>query len=116
MTIHGSCHCGKIAYSLDTEPPTEAIECNCSICRRKGSLLAAFSPDQFTLETSRDDIAVYTFNKHAIRHQFCKVCGCAPFSEGIGPGGRAMVAINLRCVEGIDISKLRIMPFDGASI
>jgi hypothetical protein len=56
MAIRGSCHCGRITYRLDAEP-TEAIECNCSICRRKGSLLAAFAPDQFHLETSRDDIA-----------------------------------------------------------
>ena len=84
MPIRGSCHCGKIAYSLDAEP-TEAIECNCSICRRKGSVLAAFDPDKFHLETSRDDIAVYTFRNHVIRHQFCKTCGCAPFAEGTGP-------------------------------
>jgi hypothetical protein len=32
--MRGSCHCGKVAYHLDAEP-TEAIECNCSICRRK---------------------------------------------------------------------------------
>jgi hypothetical protein len=68
VPIRGSCHCGRIAYSLDAEP-TEAIECNCSICRRRGSVLAAFTPDKFHLETSRDDIAVYTFNRHAIRHQ-----------------------------------------------
>ena len=78
MPIRGSCHCGKIAYSLDAEP-TEAIECNCSICRRKGGVLSAFDPDKFHLETSRDDIAVYTFGQHVIRHQFCK-SGCAPFA------------------------------------
>jgi hypothetical protein len=115
MTVQGSCHCGRIAYSLDAEP-TEAIECNCSICRRKGALLAAFAPDKFQLETSRDDIAVYTFGKHVIRHQFCKTCGCAPFAEGIGPDGEAMVAINLRCAENVDLSTVKISRFDGASL
>lgn len=115
MTVRGSCHCGKIDYRLD-ETPTEAMQCNCSICRRKGYLLAFSTPDKFTLETSRDDITVYTFGKHVIRHQFCKACGCAPFGEGTGPDGRAMVAINLRCVEGIDLSKIAINEFDGASL
>jgi hypothetical protein len=115
MTVRGSCHCGRIAYSLAAEP-TEAIECNCSICRRKGALLAAFAPDKFQLETSRDDIAVYTFGKHVIRHQFCKTCGCAPFAEGIGPDGEAMVAINLRCAENVDLSTVKISRFDGASL
>jgi hypothetical protein len=115
MLIRGSCHCGKIAYRLDAEP-TEAIECNCSICRRKGGVLAAFAPDQFHLDTPRDDITVYTFGGHAIRHQFCRICGCAPFAEGAGPDGEAMVVVNLRCAEDVDLSLIRIIPFDGASL
>ena len=115
MPIHGSCHCGKIAYRLDAEP-TEAIECNCSICRRKGALLAAFAADQFHLETARAEIAVYTFGKHVIRHQFCKTCGCAPFAEGTGPDGKAMVAVNLRCADDLDLAKIRVTQFDGASL
>jgi hypothetical protein len=115
MPIRGSCHCGKITFSLDDEP-TEAIECNCSICRRRGSVLAASTLDKFHLETARDDIAVYTFGKHIIRHQFCKTCGCAPFAEGTGPDGEAMVVINLRCAEGVDLSTIKIIRFDGASL
>ncbi len=116
MTIRGSCHCGRIAYSAEAEPPSEAIECNCSICRRKGSVLAFVSPGDFHLLTPRDDIAVYTFRSHAIRHQFCKTCGCAPFAEGTGPDGRGMVAINLRCVEDLDLGTVKVAPFDGASL
>jgi hypothetical protein len=115
MPIRGSCHCGKIAYSLDAEPRA-AFECNCSICRRKGSLLAPFAPDQFHLETSRDDIAVYTFGRHVIRHQFCKTCGCAPFAEGTGRDGKAMVVVNLHCADNLDLSKIEITQFDGASL
>lgn len=60
--------------------------------------------------------AIYTFGKHVIRHQFCKTCGCAPFGEGSGPDGKEMVAVNLRCVEEIDLSKLTISQFDGAAL
>ena len=112
--IRGSCHCGAVRYTLDTDP-TEAMECNCSICRRKGYLLAFASPAGFTLETPREALAVYTWNQHVIRHQFCKTCGCAPFGEGETPDG-AMVAINLRCAEDVDLSRVNINPFDGASL
>jgi hypothetical protein len=115
MTIRGSCHCGKVAYSLDEAMPTEAMECNCSICRRKGYLHHFTTPDKLTLETPREEMAVYTFNKHNIRHQFCKTCGCVPFNEGMGPKG-PMVSVNLRCVEGIDLGSLKIGQFDGASL
>jgi hypothetical protein len=113
MAIRGSCYCGRIAYRLDAQL-TEAIECNCSICRRKGGLLAAVAPHEFHLETSRDGIATYTFGKHVIRHQFCKRCGCAPLAEGTGPGGETMVVVNLRCVEDVDLSALKITQFDGS--
>jgi hypothetical protein len=115
MTFRGSCHCGKIAYSVDEDAPTEAMACNCSICRRKAALHHFTTPDKFTLEGSRDDIGVYTFNKHVIRHQFCKTCGCAPFAEGTGPNG-PMVEINLRCADGVDLDGLKITEFDGASL
>ena len=114
MTIRGSCHCGKVAFSLDEEMPTKAMACNCSICSRKAYLLHFTTPDKLTLQTPRDEIGAYTFNKHVIRHQFCKTCGCAPFSEGAGPKG-PMVAVNLRCVEGVGLDSLEITQFDGAS-
>jgi len=114
--IRGSCHCGKVAYTLDIEPPTQAMECNCSICRRKGYLLAFSTPDKLKIETPRDELTVYTFNTHNIRHQFCKTCGCAPFGEGTGPDGKAMVAVNLRCAADIDLSEIKVTQFDGASL
>lgn len=113
--MRGSCHCGKVTYRADFEP-REAISCNCSICRRKGYLVSFTSPETFTLETPRDALAVYTFKSHAIRHQFCKTCGCAPFGEGVGPDGKAMVGINLRCADDIDLDTVKITEFDGASL
>lgn len=115
MTIRGSCHCGKVACSLDEEMPTAAMECNCSICRRKAYLHHFTTPDRLTVETPRSEIAVYTFKSHNIRHQYCRTCGCAAFNEGNGPKG-PMVSVNLRCVEGIDFDALEIRQFDGASL
>jgi hypothetical protein len=115
MSFRGSCHCGKLAYKVDEDLPAKAMECNCSICRRKGALHHFTTPDRFSFEGSSEDIAVYTFNKHNVRHQFCRTCGCAPFAEGQGPNG-PVVEINLRCAEGIDLDSLEIAKFDGASL
>jgi len=115
MSIEGSCHCGKIAFVLEGEVGP-VIDCNCSLCRRRGSLLAFFPRSALRLETPEDDIATYTFNAHAIRHRFCPTCGCAPYGEGIDPGtGVATVAVNVRCLPGVDLSALDRLPFDGAS-
>lgn len=113
MPFKGSCHCGKIAYTVDEDPPTKAMACNCSICRRRGALHHFTTPDKFTLEASRDDLSSYEWNKHIIRFHFCEACGCAPFAEGEGPKG-PMVEINLRCAEDVDFDALEITKFDGA--
>lgn len=114
MTLRGSCHCGAIGWTLD-ERPTRAIECNCSHCQRKGYLLAFVDADGFRLDTPRDAVGTYNFNKHVIHHHFCKVCGCAPFAEG-SRDGRPMVAVNLRCADDFDFSNVEITQVDGASV
>ena len=40
MQYEGSCHCGQIAFVVEAaEPITDALDCNCSLCRRRGGLL-----------------------------------------------------------------------------
>jgi hypothetical protein len=114
-SIRGSCHCQAVSYVL-ADVPSTGITCNCSMCRRRGHVLAFFPPDAFTLQTPRDALATYTFNTHVIQHHFCKTCGCAPFGEGKTPDGRQMIAINLRCVEDLDLKSVEITEFDGANL
>jgi hypothetical protein len=116
MTHHGSCHCGRIAFDLEGDI-TEAIDCNCSMCRRRGGLLAFFPREAMTLLTPEGDDATYRFNKERIAHHFCKTCGIAPFSEGTHPKtGAKTVAINVRCLAGVDLAGLNIKHVDGASL
>ncbi|MCQ1574971.1 GFA family protein [Neorhizobium galegae] len=114
MQISGSCHCGNIAFEAEGEFGT-AMECNCSLCRRKGVLLAFVPRSQFQLATPRENLSSYQFNKHVITHYFCASCGVAPFSEASMPNGAEMAAINLRCVPEIDIATLTVTQYDGAS-
>lgn len=115
MAFEGSCHCGKVAWRVDADLPTEAMACNCSHCRRKGFLLAFFPIAQFTLDHGEDALKSYEFYKHMIEHRFCTTCGTQSFAVGIGPGGAKMAAINLRCVPDADLDALAIRKVDGAS-
>jgi len=36
MHLEGSCHCGAVTFSLDTETPYPYMRCYCSICRKTG--------------------------------------------------------------------------------
>lgn len=108
----GSCHCGKVAYEVEGDIQG-ALACNCSMCQRKGSLLWFVPRAQFRLRTPEDAAATYTFNKHVIKHRFCPTCGIHPYAEGVDPKGNPMAAINLRCIEGIDLDAIPVQHFDG---
>ena len=111
-TYTGSCHCGRVAYEVDAQI-SQAIDCNCSMCQRRGGLLAFVPAAQLRLRTPEADMATYTFNKHALHHHFCPVCGIAPLSRGSDRAGNAMVAVNVRCLDGIDLAAIEIRHVDG---
>lgn len=115
MKHQGSCHCGRMKFEVEGEIDS-VISCNCSICQRKGSLLWFVPRTALRLLTPDEDAATYLFNQHAIRHRFCPACGIHPFGEGTGPSGEAMAAVNIRCLEGIELQAIRVEPFDGRSL
>lgn len=115
MIYKGSCHCGNISFQVEGEIDS-ALACNCSICSRKGSLLWFVPRERLQLQSTEIAPSTYTFNKHLIQHRFCPTCGIHPYGEGVDPKGNAMAAINLRCVEGIDLEGIPVHKFDGRSL
>ena len=115
MLYQGSCHCGAIAFEVDGELD-QAMECNCSHCSRKGYLLWFVDRANLLLRSPvESELATYTFNKHAIKHHFCAKCGCAPFGFGNNPKGGSTAAVNIRCLENLDRTQLKIVQVDGKS-
>ena len=115
MKYRGSCHCGKVAYEVEGDL-NSAMACNCSICQRKGSLLWFVPREAFKLLTSENAAQVYQFNKHHIKHRFCPQCGIHPYADGTDPKGNPMAAINVRCLEGIDLDTVKVTHFNGRAM
>ncbi|MDX1802586.1 MAG: GFA family protein [Alcanivorax sp.] len=114
-TYTGSCHCGAVRFQADGEL-RGAMACNCSLCQRRGSLLWFVPADNFRVLEGRDSLASYTFHKHVMKHRFCPVCGIHTFCQGVDARGNAMVAVNIRCLEGINLGKVPIKHFDGRAL
>ena len=115
MIHKGSCHCGKVAFEVEGEIKG-AMACNCSICQRKGTLMWFVPRDKLKLLTPEGTLATYTFNKHAIKHHFCAACGIHPYGEANDPKGNAMAAVNIRCLEGIDLAAIPVQQYDGRAL
>lgn len=114
MKYIGSCHCGQVSFEVEGDLKG-AMSCNCSMCQRRGSLLWFVARDKLRLLTPEESASTYMFNKHVIRHRFCTNCGIHPYGEGTDPSGNRMAAINVRCLEGIDLASVPVTPFDGRS-
>ncbi len=115
QTYSGGCHCGQVRYQVTTNLDP-VMSCNCSICRKRGYLLTFVPRAQFELLSGEDSQTDYQFNKKAVHHLFCTNCGIASFGTGTGPDQSEMVAINVRCLEDVDLDRLAITSFDGKSL
>jgi hypothetical protein len=115
MQYRGSCHCGNVAFDVEGTID-QAVACNCSICQRKGSLLWFVPRAQFHLKTPTGNEDVYKFNKHKIAHHFCKTCGIHPYADANDAKGNPMTAVNIRCLEDIDLKAIPVKEYDGRSM
>ena len=110
-TLSGSCHCGAVRFEVDTAPPLVALDCNCSICTKKGFLHLLVEQAQFRLLTSPEALTTYSFNTKVARHTFCKTCGMHPFYHPRShPDG---IDVNVRCLDGDALARFEVRPFDG---
>ena len=114
QTYTGSCHCGAVRYTVEADLSQPVIACNCSICGRTGTMLTFVPPSSFKLLQGEENLTDYQFNQKVIHHLFCKTCGVRSFARGMGPQG-PMVAINARCLEGVDLKSLPVHEYDGRS-
>ena len=115
QTYTGGCQCGKVRFEVEAEIG-KVVSCNCSRCSKWGALLSAVPMSDFKLLSGKDAATDFQFNKHLVHHPFCATCGIQSYAYGKGPGGKDMVMINVRCLDGIDVGQFEVMNFDGRSL
>lgn len=107
---HGSCHCGAIKFKVRVVK-LEAVECNCSICRKKGFLHLIVPPESFELISGAEALTTYKFNTGIASHTFCTHCGIHAFYR---PRSHPdWFDVNLRCLDEDAMSDFDISQFDG---
>jgi hypothetical protein len=112
MPISGSCHCGAVRYEVPTAP-SQLTSCNCSICRRLGSLWAYYAPDDVTITGSTSS---YRWGDKTLDLHHCTTCGCTthwtPIAD-MAPANR--MGINARLMDPDVVAAARVRRLDGAS-
>ena len=106
----GGCHCGAVRFRVQVEK-YEAIECNCSMCRRKANLHLIVPLGRFELLRGEENLTTYRFNTGVARHTFCRTCGIHPFYTPRSHPDQ--IDVNIRCLDGDVLERFQIVPFDG---
>ncbi|WP_040839392.1 GFA family protein [Thiothrix nivea] len=111
-TLHGSCHCGQVRFTVNTVLD-KVVQCNCSICSKKGVLHHRVPPEQFQLLQGEDALQLYQFDSKEAKHWFCKYCGIHPFSNP--RAAPDMISINVRCLDDVELAAAlpEVIYFDG---
>lgn len=108
--LEGGCHCGAVRYRA-TVRSREAVECNCSICTKKGFVHLLVAEEDFELLRGADALTTYTFGTHTAKHHFCRHCGIHSYYRPRSHPER--IDVNVRCLEGVEPSDFRLSTFDG---
>jgi hypothetical protein len=112
--ITAACHCGSVRIELARLPRT-VTECNCSICRRYGTLWAYYKAKDVRVRATRGSTSAYAWGERAIRFVRCKECGCVTHWEPIKRSGSSRLGINARNLDPGTLARIRVRHLDGAA-
>ena len=109
-----TCHCGSVKLELTLPNGLEEVRrCNCSMCRRRGAIVASVPLSGLKVVSGNNTLSLYQFNTHTARHYFCSVCGI--YTHHQRRSNPHQFGFNVACLEGVNPFELGEVPVvDGA--
>ena len=109
----GSCHCGKVRFEVDTDLD-HVRRCDCTICRKRGTLTHRVDDSAFRLLTPLDKLSLYQWHTKTAKDYFCPTCGVLPFRRP--RTAPHLWGINVRCLDGVDLSTIPVQDVHGSRL
>ena len=95
---------GSVVLELDLPHGiVDPRRCNCSICRRKGAIVASVPLSAIRIVRGREVLKLYQFNTMTAKHYFC--CNCGIYTHHQRRSNPEQYGFNVGCLEGVN-------PFD----
>lgn len=111
----GRCHCGTVVFEVKLENGLENLRrCNCSLCKRKGAIMATVPIERLKVTQGQDNLSLYQWNTCVAKHYFCKTCGI--YTHHKRRSVPTEYGVNIACLDGVDpFSVTDIILGDGAA-
>ena len=111
--LKATCHCGAVEITIPRRPET-ITNCDCSICRRYGTLWGYFASTEVTIRAEPGATQGYAWGATTIRFVRCERCGCVTHWEPIVASRGTRMGINIRNFDPDEIGDVRIRRLDGS--
>ena len=96
-----SCHCGGVEIEIKISNQfKKVIRCNCSLCKRKGTIMTMVGPEDLKITKGKDLLKLYQYHTKTAKHYFCSICGI--YTHHNPRSNPKMYGINVACLEGVE--------------
>ncbi len=112
--LTATCHCGAVRVDVPRRPRS-LTDCNCSICRRYGTLWAYYKAAKVRVHGAPGSTTWYSWGEKTIRFVRCRTCGCITHWEPVRRQAASRFGVNARNFEPGALGPVRIRRLDGAS-
>ena len=102
-----SCHCKQVEAEINLpDDLKKVLKCNCSICKRKGTIMSMVKNEDFKITKGKEKLKLYQFHTKIAKHYFCSNCGI--YTHHNPRSNPAMTGFNLGCLDEIDVFSLKM--------
>ena len=100
-----TCHWGAVEIQVNLKEEIDILmRCNCSMCKRKGIVVATINKKDLKIVKGEDKIKIYQFNTKVAKHHFCSECGVQ--THNLRRSDPNTYGINVGCIDEIKTSEL----------
>ena len=113
--LSGRCHCGAVEFRVCLPDGLVNLRrCDCSMCRRKGAVVASAPLADLTIVHGEEALRVYRFNTMTAAHYFCSVCGI--YTHHQRRSNPTEFGFNVGCLAGVNPFEFKDIPvMDGVN-
>ena len=99
------CHCGEVEIQINLRDNIDKLmRCNCSMCKRKGTMVTTINKEDLKIVKGKDKIKTYQFNTGVAKHHFCSECGI--HTHNLRRSNPNTFGINVGCIDEIENNEL----------
>ena len=109
-----TCHCGAVRVEVPRKPRS-LTNCNCSICRRYGTLWAYYKLPEVRVVATPDATHEYMWGDKSLKFVRCRSCGCVTHWEPVDPRQDSKMGVNARNFDPDALRSIPVRLLDGAS-